>query len=82
MICNLTRDHPRILGEQDVFKFIITTREGSSPHPRGAQPLDPWGLTVEGIIPASAGSTGAVKATTYVDEDHPRIRGEHTKKSL
>ena len=30
-----------------------------------------------GIIPAYAGNTIAMAVATNVEEDHPRIRGEH-----
>ena len=53
----LPGDHPRIRGEHDGFQCILTTREGSSPHPRGARSAHPCSWYRPGIIPASAGST-------------------------
>ena len=70
-------DHPRIRGEHDVRIISISTRPGSSPHPRGARPprasTFPWCR----IIPASAGSTGLKAFPNVLRRDHPRIRGEH-----
>ena len=44
--------------------------------------MDPAIRTTLRIIPASAGSTGTISASATGMADHPRIRGEHTKKSL
>ena len=35
-----------------------------------------------GIIPAYAGSTGPYTAVLTIDEDHPRIRGEHSTTAI
>ena len=52
---------------------------GSSPHTRGA-PEDGLDLAVPiGIIPAYAGSTLSLTVRCALDEDHPRIRGEHSQ---
>ena len=55
---------------------------GSSPHTRGApsSPTRPRSKT--GIIPAYAGSTSKPPAASSWRPDHPRIRGEHTRKTL
>ena len=55
---------------------------GSSPHTRGARcPARPP-CTPGRIIPAYAGSTSVYRALAILEGDHPRIRGEHTWKSL
>ena len=55
----------------------VISSKGSSPHARGAHRLRCERLSVQGIIPACAGST-ADKVTEQVkSEDHPRMRGEH-----
>ena len=75
-------DHPRIRGEHPATTFNTETNRGSSPHTRGALHL--MGLDGEGygIIPAYAGSTQAFGYPQATQKDHPRIRGEHTWKSL
>ena len=54
---------------------------GSSPHTRGAQLSGLQHLLHERIIPAYAGSTAFARLREAVDEDHPRIRGEHGSSS-
>ena len=50
---------------------------GSSPHTRGAPARPGHPAPVAGIIPAYAGSTTYDKTGSYLEPDHPRIRGEH-----
>ena len=52
---------------------------GSSPLARGA--LDPRHELMTGfrIIPARAGSTSRINASTCSSRDHPRSRGEHAR---
>ena len=75
-------DHPRIRGEHFNWVPIKVAISGSSPHTRGAQIRahgpDPAGR----IIPAYAGSTSIVFHAHSIAWDHPRIRGEHSWKSL
>ena len=52
-----TRDHPRMRGEHLVAAGEERTREGSSPHARGALLLDRMTFDNARIIPACAGST-------------------------
>ena len=70
-------DHPRIRGEHITDKEPATPTQGSSPHTRGAQPVDRHADRPGGIIPAYAGSTLPGAPVDVVDQDHPRIRGEH-----
>ena len=75
-------DHPRIRGEHSSTSSTATSVSGSSPHTRGAQ-LDVWTTYCwNGIIPAYAGSTCTSRLPGARRWDHPRIRGEHTWKSL
>ena len=55
---------------------------GSSPHTRGALDQMVVAELEPRIIPAYAGSTSAAALESGSREDHPRIRGEHTWKSL
>ena len=75
-------DHPRIRGEhfQEVVRGSVAL--GSSPHTRGAPPQQQGSSAGTRIIPAYAGST-LYEVYCYREiGDHPRIRGEHTWKSL
>ena len=70
-------DHPRMCGEhlrQYRDSFYVA---GSSPHVRGARVLAGGLLTLLGIIPACAGSTGFSKTNLVCLRDHPRMCGEH-----
>ena len=77
-----TPDHPRIRGEHLPRNRRKRPLRGSSPHTRGALPLDQAGLFEPRIIPAYAGSTARRPLLWGARGDHPRIRGEHTWKSL
>ena len=52
-------DHPRVCGEHEQWKISESLRTGSSPRMRGAQKTGTLTKTLEGIIPAYAGSTGS-----------------------
>ena len=71
------QDHPRIRGEHGNFTFKADSRDGSSPHTRGAPPTNGGGLHGGRIIPAYAGSTRISQDPDGASRDHPRIRGEH-----
>ena len=73
-------DHPRIRGEHAVTSFGDVDKQGSSPHPRGTLLRADARKRYFGIIPASAGNTSKASAWRTCMQDHPRIRGEHTKK--
>ena len=76
-----TWDHPRIRGEHRLSRRCFRHRWGSSPHTRGApfQVCRCWlGWR---IIPAYAGSTWAVIGRNAGFTDHPRIRGEHCRRT-
>ena len=71
------RDHPRMRGEHFLRHRAPVKIRGSSPHARGAPPLDRAPGDGHGIIPACAGSTLPVRVRAARREDHPRMRGEH-----
>ena len=75
-------DHPRIRGEHVGYTEHEPGSLGSSPHTRGARFQFDQALVDVGIIPAYAGSTLDPDRSGVGDWDHPRIRGEHTWKSL
>ena len=71
------RDHPRIRGEHVNLLIVSDFPPGSSPHTRGARSRVHRHRRPERIIPAYAGSTTYDKTGSYLEPDHPRIRGEH-----
>ena len=75
-------DHPRIRGEHEPPVRASGVEGGSSPHTRGARFFTIILRFFERIIPAYAGSTVRVTPAGPAAADHPRIRGEHTWKSL
>ena len=75
------RDHPRIRGEHLKTADGPDVAHGSSPHTRGARVGDAATLGGHGIIPAYAGSTFAACVSISPVRDHPRIRGEHARRS-
>ena len=71
--------HPRMRGEHGAPSLEVRVGAGSSPHARGA----PGQLGVlerfDGVIPACAGSTLAVREVCEIERGHPRMRGEHAR---
>ncbi len=72
-----TADHPRERGEHQHLVGVGLLQAGSSPRARGALPPLRREALLEGIIPASAGSTALGRARRTERRDHPRERGEH-----
>ena len=70
------RDHPRMRGEDAIATMSGILVSGSPPHARGR----PFGRRVaasaDGITPACAGKTRALRRDAASEEDHPRMRGE------
>ena len=75
------RDHPRIRGEHTSPAASRASATGSSPHTRGAQDRGQVEVVGGGIIPAYAGSTMATMVDRMAASDHPRIRGEHSRRT-
>ena len=74
-------DHPRIRGEHSSLLMIVSVLRGSSPHSRGTLSSSSSAAAFARIIPAFAGNTSVSVDYDAGRWDHPRIRGEHTKKS-
>ena len=70
-------DHPRSRGEYVVSLVIGVLAVGSSPLSRGILHLFDGLLPRLGIIPALAGNTCSMPASTLRFRDHPRSRGEY-----
>ena len=76
-----SRDHPRIRGEHTAALIGPAIAGGSSPHTRGAHRRHRHRHPRGGIIPAYAGSTKIMPNLRRISQDHPRIRGEHGRRS-
>ena len=75
-------DHPRLRGEQVYPTPAIPARGGSPPLARGTalDKLKPSWRTR--ITPACAGNSNGKIGVFLLSRDHPRLRGEQTKKRL
>ena len=74
------RDHPRMRGEQLLRYEENGGDTGSPPHARGAARCCVGLQLHAGITPACAGSRLRTTPAPTPDWDHPRMRGEQTKK--
>ena len=82
--CSVTtdgRDHPRTRGEKVRQLFRVVVVVGSPPHTRGKEVTSCVRAVRAGITPAHAGKSGCRPAIVGRRGDHPRTRGEKTKKS-
>ena len=75
-------DHPRLRGEQTTGKLLNQEVKGSPPLARGTEVSIAQVGTVQGITPACAGNSRPFLAASPYAQDHPRLRGEQTKKRL
>ena len=64
-------------GSEDAARVV---EWGSSPHARGTLGHGRFESAETGIIPACAGNTNTLLSDFNNAGDHPRMRGEHTKK--
>ena len=72
----LSRDHPRMRGEDSTTASFRRLRSGSPPHARGRRRRWRGLLGGVGITPACAGKTDTTGFPVLSTEDHPRMRGE------
>ena len=70
--------HPRSRGEHHAYYFRLERRLGSSPLARGTRPGRWYDQLDRRLIPARAGNTWRVRATSRNRPAHPRSRGEHS----
>ncbi len=73
-------DHPRIRGEYSASTSTLASFTGSPPHTRGIQLISKSLQSHIRITPAYAGNTIPFVVFSIMRKDHPRIRGEYTKK--
>ena len=76
-----TRAHPRVRGEHLLRDHKTVWVWGSSPRPRGAPECSGPDSVASGLIPASAGSTYRWWSPGFPSWAHPRVRGEHCRRS-
>ena len=76
------QDHPRLRGEQLTRAGRVVREMGSPPLARGTARRYAHGVLLPGITPACAGNRVPTCAHQIGDGDHPRLRGEQTKKRL
>ena len=70
--------HPRFRGEQPVPALDPRCVLGSSPPPRGTEPIGPMIADTGRFIPASAGNSGRRAWQWSSTPVHPRLRGEQS----
>ena len=73
-------DHPRTRGEKSLAALLLGLVQGSPPHTRGKGYSNCYILKVRGITPAHAGKSRTEKRRRRYNEDHPRTRGEKSRK--
>ena len=78
----LTKDHPRVCGEQFSQKQAYLPGRGSPPRVRGTAMFFFGADRHEGITPACAGNSPAFTAVSDPLKDHPRVCGEQSSPTL
>ena len=75
-----SEDYPRVCGEKLYIMFMAAQKSGSPPHMRGKVDVGDGVDALAGITPAYAGKRPPRAANAAFRWDHPRVRGEKTKK--
>ena len=78
--CKKSKDHPRLRGEKFAEVYIHKTESGSPPPTRGKGNRKSRTVCGYGITPAYAGKSDCAFTVLCEIKDHPRLRGEKTKK--
>ncbi len=73
--------HPRVCGEHDREYFDSIFGDGSSPRVRGTPPRQPAAPQSRRFIPACAGNTPPRPPAAPATAVHPRVCGEHTRRT-
>ena len=74
-----SEEHPRVRGENSVFRRFICFLIGTSPRARGKHAHPVGDFRRVGNIPACAGKTPASGNRTLCGSEHPRVRGENSR---
>ena len=73
---HVSKDHPRVCGEQSCMNFFYTCNKGSPPRVRGTVTFrNIVGVYVR-ITPACAGNSRQLAQQHHTQRDHPRVCGE------
>ena len=75
------QDHPRLRGEYYWQSDFTNVCKGSPPLARGIRHAATFCCSLPGITPACAGNTSSPASGDFASWDHPRLRGEYTKKN-
>ena len=73
----VSRDHPRVCGENQACPSSFRPRPGSPPRVRGKPALHQLPHARYGITPACAGKTSTFRSGKSALWDHPRVCGEN-----
>ena len=76
------QDHPRLCGEKDLCRACVGCRQGSPPPMRGKASGLQSDKLISRITPAYAGKSQRRLVVVCFGQDHPRLCGEKTKRSL
>ena len=76
-----TQNHPRVCGEHLFHRVISSFISESSPRMRGTSGCIACARRIARIIPAYAGNIRGTVTGAGKSGNHPRVCGEHTKKS-
>ena len=75
-ITNKIKDHPRVCGEKEGYRVVLTFPEGSPPRMRGKGRGQALVVAGAGITPAYAGKSTRTSRALNECGDHPRVCGE------
>ena len=79
-LVRMSRDHPRVCGEQQPPQDCLLYGRGSPPRVRGTVSPEAAELYQDRITPACAGNRISYKSKWRLPEDHPRVCGEQIAK--
>ena len=77
---SVSRDHPRMCGEEYPASAAVRLGVGSPPHVRGRARVAYLQGKRKGITPACAGKSVFGLVCVVLSRDHPRMCGEETKR--
>ena len=75
--CHISRDHPRMCGENSANNLCVNALLGSPPHVRGKHVNTTALSNIDRITPACAGKTSPIMVAWPWIVDHPRMCGEN-----
>ena len=73
---SISRDHPRVCGEKQTGRRVLSLQEGSPPRMRGKADVPGDKIDFSRITPAYAGKRTVYEVMPFIIGDHPRVCGE------